>query len=116
MTKMSESTQALAESTSRNESLMVKIAALESEPQVEQLSARLEELKEELEQRPVLGDEDTVKLATDNRMLKARVEMQAQLNTALAIECEELRREQTLMSQVRDIITPTRSRKKKNKR
>ena len=116
MTKMSESTQALAESTSRNESLMVKIAALESEPQVEQLSARVEELKEELEQRPVLGDEDTVKLATDNRMLKARVEMQAQLNTALAIECEELRREQTLMSQVRDIITPTRSRKKKNKR
>ena len=37
------------------------------------------------------------KLAQENRMLKARVEMQAQLNTTLSIECEELLKQMAAM-------------------
>ena len=127
MNKMAESTIALGESTSRNDVLSQRLAALEendsvvvSEEQTLQKNYELEleqqvaELEDLLEGRPVIGNEDAVKLATENRMLKARVEMQAQLNTALAIECEDLRSDTEMMEQVRTLMSSPS--KKKGKR
>ena len=124
---MAESTIALGESTSRNDVLSQRLAALEendsvvvSEEQTLQKNYELEleqqvaELEDLLEGRPVIGNEDAVKLATENRMLKARVEMQAQLNTALAIECEDLRSDTEMMEQVRTLMSSPS--KKKGKR
>ena len=134
MSNMAESTSAdlkrkkflvhaLAESTERNQVLRERLVEVtggpewnkEIEKEVRQrkkahveamnLQRQIQVLEKELRSSVDTGEKEAAKLTEANRKLEARIETQAQMNTALTNECKELRKNADLVAQVRNMVS-----------
>jgi hypothetical protein len=113
---------ALAESTERNQVLGERLAEVTGGPEwnteveeevrqrkkahveVMDLQRQIKVLEKELRSSVATGEKEAAKLTEANRKLEARIETQAQMNTALINECKELRKNADLVAQVRNMV------------